>query len=97
MTNDAKLQNTVSKKSAPKKRKIASLDKRKSRIGWYFVLPFLIGFALIYLPVIFDSVKLSFFKISILQGGGYALTPVGLVNCVVCINKHSLFYEPIHQ
>jgi len=80
MTNDAKLQNTMSKKSAPKKRKIASLDKRKSRVGWYFVLPFLIGFVLIYLPVIFDSVKLSFFKINILQGGGYSLTPVGFEN-----------------
>ncbi len=80
MTNDAKLQNTMTKKSAPKKRKIASLDKRKSRVGWYFVLPFLIGFVLIYLPVIFDSVKLSFFKINILQGGGYSLTPVGFEN-----------------
>ena len=80
MTNDAKLQNTMSKKSAPKKRKIASLDKRKSRVGWYFVLPFLIGFVMIYLPVIFDSVKLSFYKINILQGGGYSLTPVGFEN-----------------
>ncbi len=89
MTNDAKLQNTMSKKSAPKKRKIASLDKRKSRIGWYFVLPFLIGFALIYLPVIFDSVKLSFFKINILQGGGYSLTPVGFENY-----QYALFEDP---
>ncbi len=89
MTNDAKLQNTMTKKSAPKKRKIASLDKRKSRIGWYFVLPFLIGFALIYLPVIFDSVKLSFFKINILQGGGYSLTPVGFENY-----QYALFEDP---
>ena len=80
MTNDAKLQDTMSKKSAPKKRKIASLDKRKSLVGWYFVLPFLIGFIMIYLPVIFDSVKLSFYKINILQGGGYSLTPVGFEN-----------------
>ena len=80
MTNDAKLQDTMSKKSAPKKRKIASLDKRKSRVGWFFVLPFLIGFIMIYLPVIFDSVKLSFYKINILQGGGYSLTPVGFEN-----------------
>ena len=89
MTNDAKLQNTMTKKSAPKKRKIASLDKRKSRIGWYFVLPFLIGFVLIYLPVIFDSVKLSFFKINILQGGGFSLTPVGFENY-----QYALFEDP---
>ena len=89
MTNDAKLQNTMSKKSAPKKRKIASLDKRKARVGWYFVLPFLIGFVLIYLPVIFDSVKLSFYKINILQGGGYSLTPVGFENF-----QYALFEDP---
>ena len=32
---------------APKKRKAASLDKRKARGGWLFVLPFVIGFILI--------------------------------------------------
>ena len=93
MTNDAKLQNTVTKKSAPKKRKIASLDKRKARIGWYFVLPFLIGFVLIYLPVIFDSVKLSFFKINILQGGGYSLTPVGFENYAYALLEDPEFVQ----
>ena len=95
MTNDAKLQNTVSKKSAPKKRKIASLDKRKARVGWYFVLPFLIGFALIYLPVIFDSVKLSFFKISILQGGGYDLIPVGFENYLYALTEDPNFVQTL--
>ena len=38
MTNDAKLQNTMSKKSAPKKRIIASLDKRKARVGISYYL-----------------------------------------------------------
>ncbi len=89
MTNDAKLQNAITKKSAPKKRKIASLDKRKARIGWYFVLPFLIGFALIYLPVIFDSVKFSFFKFNNLQGGGFTLIPVGFDNY-----QYALFEDP---
>ena len=93
MTNDAKLQNTMTKKSAPKKRKIASLDKRKSRVGWYFVLPFLIGFVLIYLPVIFDSVKLSFFKINILQGGGYSLTPVGFENYAYALLEDPEFVQ----
>ena len=93
MTNDAKLQSTMTKKSAPKKRKIASLDKRKSRVGWYFVLPFLIGFVLIYLPVIFDSVKLSFFKINILQGGGYSLTPVGFENYAYALLEDPEFVQ----
>ena len=55
---------------APKKRKIASLDKRKARVGWVFVLPFLIGFILVYLPMLFDSLKLAFSDMVTLTGGG---------------------------
>ena len=55
-------------KAAPQKqkkiRKTASLDKKKARAGWFFVAPFLIGFVLIYLPVIFSSIQSSFFHIS---------------------------------
>ena len=69
------------KQAAPKKRrKIISLDKKKARAGWLFILPFVIGFLIIYLPVIFDSIKYSFCEIKILQGGGYKLNFVGLEN-----------------
>ena len=60
---------TVKKQAAPvkkqvaapvKKKKIASLDRRKARAGWFFVLPFVIGFVLIYMPIIFSSIKVSF-------------------------------------
>ncbi|MGM9636982.1 MAG: carbohydrate ABC transporter permease [Eubacteriales bacterium] len=57
---------TTLQKAAPKKqktRKVASLDKKKSRAGWFFIAPFLIGFVLIYLPVIFNSIQSSFFSI----------------------------------
>ena len=41
-----------------KKRKHgASLQAKKSRAGWLFIAPFLFGFLLIYLPIIFDSIK----------------------------------------
>lgn len=63
-----------------KRRKSASLDVRKARAGWIFILPFLIGFVLIYLPVIFDSIKYSFHEIKILVGGGYELEWVGWKN-----------------
>ena len=66
-------------KKAPKKRKIASLDKRKARAGWLFVLPFLIGFVCVYLPIITDSVWLAFNELTILPEG-YVLTFVGLEN-----------------
>ena len=59
MTSEVKL-NKSGRNAAPKKRKIASLNKRKARAGWIFVLPFLIGFVCIYLPIIIESVKSTF-------------------------------------
>ncbi|MBE6644085.1 MAG: sugar ABC transporter permease [Ruminococcaceae bacterium] len=46
----------------PKKR--ASLDARKARGGYFFVAPFIIGIILIYLPILLDSIWISFYKIS---------------------------------
>lgn len=79
------------KQAAPKKapRKIVSLDKKKARAGWLFVLPFVIGFIIIYLPVILDSIKYSFCEIKILQGGGYRLNFVGFQNY-----QEALFEDP---
>ncbi len=65
---------------APKKRKIASLDKRKARVGWVFVLPFLIGFVFIYLPMLFDSLKLAFSDMTTLTGGGVEFKFTGFEN-----------------
>ena len=65
---------------APKKRKIASLDKRKARVGWVFVLPFLIGFVIIYLPMLFDSIKLAFSDMTTLTGGGVEFEFIGFEN-----------------
>ena len=57
MTKDIKIKSV--------RKKIASLDKRKARGGWLFVLPFVIGFALIYLPIVFDSIYYTFCNIQI--------------------------------
>ncbi len=67
---------------APKRKKIASLDRRKARSGWLFILPFIIGFVIIYLPMIYESILLSFHKIDMAgaQGNGYNLEFVGLEN-----------------
>ena len=75
MTNDVNM-------SAPKrKRKIASLDRRKARAGWFFVLPFLIGFVLIYLPMVWQSLQISFSKIVIGGASGtYDMVWVGFQN-----------------
>ena len=42
-----------------KKRKNASLEKKKARAGWIFVLPFVLGFVMIYLPIIYQSLRTS--------------------------------------
>ena len=63
-----------------KRKRSASLDVRKARSGWLFVLPFILGFVLIYIPIIFDSIKYSFNEIDILVGGGYKLEWVGWKN-----------------
>jgi len=68
------------KSSAKKKKRSASLEVRKARAGWLFILPFLIGFVLLYIPIIFDSIKFSFHEIRILTGGGYRLEWVGFKN-----------------
>ena len=62
-----------------KKRKASSLDKRKSRAGWLFVLPFIIGFVFVYFPIIFDSIKLSFFTMTT-SATGYEIEWRGFEN-----------------
>ena len=77
---------------APKRRKIASLDKRKARAGWFFVLPFLIGFVCVYLPIIMDSVWLAFNELIILPEG-YVLQFVGLENFSDALTKDPQFVQ----
>ena len=77
MTNEIKLE---TKAKAPKRRKIASLDKRKARVGWIFVLPFIIGFLFVYLPILKDSLYLSLCEMNTIKGGGYTLDFVGFRN-----------------
>ncbi len=44
----------------PKKHRAASLDAKKARAGYLFVLPFLLGILLVYLPILIDSITYSF-------------------------------------
>lgn len=72
-----------------KKKRGASLDVKKARAGWWFIMPFLIGFVLLYLPIIYDSIKYSFHEIRILSGGGFRLEWVGWQNY-----SDALFVDP---
>ena len=78
--NNTKAVGGVRTSSAKKTRRPASLDKRKAHAGWIFVLPFVVGFVLIYLPIIFDSIKFSFQEIDPVRTGGYTTTWVGFSN-----------------
>ncbi len=91
--NNANTAAVEKKKAAPKKvrRRAASLDKRKARMGWLFVLPFVLGLLIIYLPVIFDSIKFSFNLVNILPTGGYELEYVGWANYT-----EALFVDPTY-
>ncbi len=95
MTNEIKLENQIGSKKAPKKKKIASLDKRKARVGWLFVLPFLIGFAFVYLPIVGESFWLAFNQLTIVKGGGYNLNFVGFENFVYAFNTDANFTQTL--
>ena len=70
MTKDVNLLPSTAAAAPKKKRKkIASLDRRKARAGWIFVLPFVLGFVLVYLPMIYDSFTLTF-QLSVSKIGG---------------------------
>ena len=75
---------TAAKAKAPvkaKRRKVVSLDKKKARAGWMFILPFILGFIIIYLPIVVDSLNFSFNDIKMgggAKGGGYTLEWAGL-------------------
>ena len=86
MTNQANV--AVQANKPVKRKKFASLDSRKARAGWLFVLPFLIGFIIIYLPMIFESIQFSFSKIHS-EVGGYTLEMVGFKNY-----KDALLVDP---
>ena len=81
--------NDIFASTGRKKKRGASLDVKKARAGWLFVLPFIIGFVLLYLPVIYDSIKYNFHDIRILTGGGFKLRWVGFENY-----SNALFVDP---
>ncbi|MBR5308786.1 MAG: sugar ABC transporter permease [Clostridia bacterium] len=58
------MNNTVTTKKA----KPASLDRKKARAGWWFVMPFVIGLVLIYMPILVKSIWYSFNLITMPKG-----------------------------
>ena len=79
---------------ASTKRKGRSLDKVKGRNGWLFIAPFLIGFLLIYLPMIVESLQFSFGKIQY-TASGYELDFVGWENYHYALFEHTTFVQTL--
>lgn len=61
-------------------KKPASLDAKKARAGWLFVLPFIIGFVILYIPMLVNSVKFSFSQIHVMGKAGFTLEYIGFKN-----------------
>ena len=96
MNAEAKKEKKVKVSSAPKKRrKIVSLDKKKARVGYLFVLPFIIGLLIVYLPMIYQSINYSFHELDPVQGGGYKLVPVGFANYEEALLSDSEYVETL--
>ena len=73
-----------------KRRKSASLDRKTARGGYWFTLPFILGFLIIYIPVVFESFLYSLTTIErITSGDTYQLLWVGLSNY-----QEALFTDP---
>ena len=88
--NKAVVQKKSNIQSSPhKKGKKVSLNQKKERVGWLFVLPFVIGFIALYIPVIFESIYYSFMKSQSVAGAGNIYIPVGFENY-----RYALFTDP---
>ena len=92
MTKETKMNNSTlaSAPAKKKKRRGASLIERRDRLGWVFILPFLIGLVFLYASVIWESFTYSFAKyntIPAIRGGGYSLTFVGFDNFATQLMK----------
>ena len=61
----------VKNSSVKKKKRARSLERHKARAGWMFTIPFLIGFVLIYLPIVYESIKSTFFVENAMTGSTF--------------------------
>lgn len=91
MTKTKQLATT--KKASPKRRE-KSLNKVKARSGWVFISPFLIGFVLIYLPMIVESLQFSMGKLKY-EATGFVLENVGFQNYNYALFENAEFVKTL--
>lgn len=66
-----------------------SCERRKQRSYWVFLIPFLIGFVVIFAGIYINSIWYSFNKVELQGSKGFSLSFVGLDNY-----KYALFTDP---
>ena len=76
----------TSVKAKQLRRRGASLDKKKAKAGWWFILPFLVGFVTVYLPMIIGSVRAS-----MMSSTGQNQKFVGFANYVSVLTEDANF------
>ncbi|EKN65209.1 binding-protein-dependent transport system inner membrane protein [Neobacillus bataviensis LMG 21833] len=77
--NKVNLAVNVKTKVRNKKRKSLTLTQQKALFGYLFIAPFFIGFLLLFLTPLIQSLQFSFSKLSV-TSSGYHLTNIGLEN-----------------
>ena len=74
-----------------------SLERKKARAGWAFVMPFVIGFVLIYIPMILQSLVYTMAKVTAikLSEGTYRIDFVGFDNFQAVLFDTTTFAETL--
>ncbi|GHU69618.1 lactose ABC transporter permease [Clostridia bacterium] len=70
-----------------------SLSRRKGLLGWVFVMPFALGFAIFYARGLVQSIQFSLSDLTIGAHGGYTLTFVGLKHYLYAFREHASFKQ----
>ncbi len=61
-------------------RKLMTMQQRRARTGYWFILPFIIGFVLFMIKPMIQSLMMSFNNVKIIPGQGFQLTWMGMDN-----------------
>ena len=61
-------------------RKVITMQQRRARTGYLFILPFIIGFVLFMVTPMIQSLVMSFNNVKIIPGQGFQLTWMGVDN-----------------
>ena len=61
-------------------RKVITMQQRRARTGYLFILPFIIGFVLFMVKPMIQSLMMSFNNVKIIPGQGFQLTWMGIDN-----------------